>query len=32
VNLFINEELREKIFDENTTITKSLFNKFHPYR
>jgi nucleoside-diphosphate-sugar epimerase len=31
VNLSTNEELREKIFDENTKVTKSLFNIFHPF-
>ncbi|MFV5689945.1 SDR family oxidoreductase [Flavobacterium sp. ZT3R25] len=31
VNLSTDEEQREKIFDENTKITKSLFNKFHPF-
>jgi nucleoside-diphosphate-sugar epimerase len=31
VNLSTDEEQREKIFDENTTITKSLFNTFHPF-
>jgi nucleoside-diphosphate-sugar epimerase len=31
VNLSTNEEQRERIFDENTKITKSLFNIFHPF-
>ncbi|TDE43211.1 NAD-dependent epimerase/dehydratase family protein [Flavobacterium rhamnosiphilum] len=31
VNLSTDEEQREKIFDENTKITKSLFNIFHPF-
>ena len=31
VNLSTDEEQREKIFMENTTITKSLFNLFHPF-
>jgi nucleoside-diphosphate-sugar epimerase len=31
VNLSTDEEQREKIFDENTKITKSLFNLFHPF-
>lgn len=31
VNLSTDEEQREKIFDENTTITKSLFTIFHPF-
>ncbi|MFV8465328.1 SDR family oxidoreductase [Flavobacterium sp. LB1P62] len=31
VNLSTNELQREKIFDENTTITKSLFTIFHPF-
>lgn len=31
VNLSTDEEQREKIFDENTKITKSLFNIFYPF-
>lgn len=31
VNLSTDEEQREKIFDENTKITKSLFTLFHPF-
>lgn len=31
VNLSTDEEQRGKIFDENTKITKSLFNIFHPF-
>lgn len=31
VNLSTDEDQREKIFDENTKITKSLFNLFHPF-
>jgi thioester reductase-like protein len=31
VNLSIDEEQREKIFNENTKVTKSLFNIFHPH-
>ncbi|RTY92015.1 NAD-dependent epimerase/dehydratase family protein [Flavobacterium sp. RSP46] len=31
VNLSTDEEQREKIFEENTKITKSLFNLFHPF-
>jgi nucleoside-diphosphate-sugar epimerase len=31
VNLSTNEEQRERIFDENTKITKLLFNIFHPF-
>ncbi|WP_426091269.1 SDR family oxidoreductase [Flavobacterium sp. DSR3-2] len=31
VNLSTDEEQREKIFDENTKITKSLFHLFHPF-
>jgi nucleoside-diphosphate-sugar epimerase len=31
VNLSTDEEQREKIFSENTKITKSLFTIFHPY-
>jgi nucleoside-diphosphate-sugar epimerase len=31
VNLSTDEEQRDKIFDENTIITKSLFNIFHPF-
>ena len=31
VNLSTDEERREKIFDENTKITKSIFTVFHPF-
>lgn len=31
VNLSTDENLKEKIFDENAKITKSLFNTFHPF-
>lgn len=31
VNLSTDEAQREKIFDENTTITKSIFQLFHPF-
>lgn len=31
VNLSTDEVHRDKIFDENTTITKNLFNLFHPF-
>jgi nucleoside-diphosphate-sugar epimerase len=31
VNLSIDEVHRDKIFDENTTITKNIFNLFHPF-
>jgi nucleoside-diphosphate-sugar epimerase len=31
VNLSTDEAQKDKIFDENTTITKSIFNLFHPF-
>lgn len=31
VNLSTDEEQKQKIFEENTAITKALFNTFHPY-
>ena len=31
VNLSTDEAQKDKIFDENTTITKSVFNLFHPF-